>query len=126
MGDDLDLALASLLDLDVLTKVTNATVNLDLVLEELLEGGNVEDLVASGLLSVDDELTTSISTWWIRDTIKSLNLPSWWSGSSCPWGRPSSAAKHIDLSLLLHAMISLGLFPVRLGQQQSGVIYILW
>lgn len=56
MGDDLNLALASLLDLDVVTKVANAAVDLDLVLEELLEGGGVEDLVASGLLSVDNEL----------------------------------------------------------------------
>ena len=56
MGDDLNLALASLLDLDVVTKVADAAVDLDLVLEELLEGGGVEDLVASGLLSVDNEL----------------------------------------------------------------------
>jgi hypothetical protein len=56
VGDDLDLALAGLGDLDVVAEVTNATVDLDLVLEELLEGGGVEDLVASGLLSVDDEL----------------------------------------------------------------------
>jgi hypothetical protein len=56
VGNDLNLALTSLLDLDVVTKVANAAVDLDLVLEELLEGGGVEDLVASGLLSVDNEL----------------------------------------------------------------------
>jgi hypothetical protein len=56
VGDDLDLALASLGDDDGVAKVANAAIDLDLVLEELLEGGGVEDLVASGLLSVDDEL----------------------------------------------------------------------
>lgn len=32
----------------------------------------------------------------------------------------------IDLSLLLHAMISLARSGERLGQQQSGVMYILF
>ena len=53
--DNLDLSLALLGDLDGITKVSNAAVNLDLVLEELLEGRDVEDLVACGLRSVDDE-----------------------------------------------------------------------
>lgn len=56
MGNDLDLALASLLDDDLVAEVTNTALNLDLVLEELLEGGGIEDLVARGLLGVDDEL----------------------------------------------------------------------
>lgn len=56
MSDDLDLALASLLDDDVVAQVADAAIDLDLVLEELLEGSGVEDLVASGLLSVDDKL----------------------------------------------------------------------
>lgn len=56
MGGDLDLALTSLLDDDVVAQVVGAALDLDAVLEELLEGGDVEDLVASGLLSVDDEL----------------------------------------------------------------------
>lgn len=56
MGDDLDLALASLLDNDGVAEVASAAVNLDLVLKELLEGSGVEDLVAGGLLGVDDEL----------------------------------------------------------------------
>ena len=58
MGNDLDLALALLLDNDVVAQVVGAALDLDGVLEELLEGGDVEDLVASGLLSVDDELFT--------------------------------------------------------------------
>lgn len=56
MGGDLDLALTSLLDDDVVAQVVGAALDLDAVLEELLEGGDVEDLVASRLLSVDDEL----------------------------------------------------------------------
>ena len=56
MGDDLDLALASLLDDDLVLEVANTALNLDLLLKELLEGGGVEDLVARGLLGVDDEL----------------------------------------------------------------------
>ena len=56
VSDDLDLALASLLDDDVVAQVADAAIDLDLVLEELLEGSGVEDLVASGLLSVDDKL----------------------------------------------------------------------
>jgi len=54
--DNLNLSLANLRDLDGITEVSNTAVDLDLVLEELLEGGDVEDLVAGGLRSVDDEL----------------------------------------------------------------------
>lgn len=43
--NDLDLSIADLGDLDDITKVSDTAVNLDLVLEELLECGNVEDLV---------------------------------------------------------------------------------
>ena len=56
MGNDLDLALALLLDNDVVAEVVGAALDLDGVLEELLKGRDVEDLVAGGLLSVDDEL----------------------------------------------------------------------
>lgn len=56
MRNDLDLSIADLGDLNGLAEVANAAVDLDLVLEELLEGGDVEDLVAGGLRGVDDEL----------------------------------------------------------------------
>lgn len=56
MGNNLDLAIAGLGDHDVLTKVTDTALDLDAVVEELLEGRDIEDLVASGLRSVDDEL----------------------------------------------------------------------
>lgn len=56
MGNDLDLAISLLGDLDGLAEVSDATLNLDLLVQELLEGGDIEDLVAGGLRSVDDEL----------------------------------------------------------------------
>jgi hypothetical protein len=56
VGNDLDLAIASLGDLDGLAEVADAALNLDLLVKELLEGRDVEDLVACGLRSVDDEL----------------------------------------------------------------------
>jgi hypothetical protein len=56
VGNNLDLAIGGLGDLDVVAKVADAALNLDLLVEELLEGGDVEDLVARGLRSVDDEL----------------------------------------------------------------------
>lgn len=56
MCKDLDLSITNVLNLDLVAEVTNAVIDLDLVLEELLEGGDVEDLVAGGLRSVDDVL----------------------------------------------------------------------
>ena len=60
MRNDLDLSVTNLGDLNGLTEVANTAVNLDLVLEELLE-----DLVAGGLRSVDDELIIplAIALW---------------------------------------------------------------
>lgn len=56
MGNDLDLALTLLLDNNVVTEVVGAALNLDAVLEELLEGSDVEDLVAGRLRSINDVL----------------------------------------------------------------------
>ena len=61
VGNDLDLALALLLDNDVVAEVVGAALDLDALLEELLEGGDVEDLVGGGLGSVDDELFATVS-----------------------------------------------------------------
>lgn len=58
MGHNFDLSIANLGDLDGIAEVTNAALNLDLVVQELLEGGDVEDLVVGGLGSVDDELNS--------------------------------------------------------------------
>lgn len=56
MGDDLDLAIADLRDRDGVTEVADTALDLDLVVKELLEGGDVEDLVGGRLRSVDDVL----------------------------------------------------------------------
>jgi hypothetical protein len=55
--NDLNLSLALLGDLDCVAEVTGAALNLDAVVEELLEGLDVEDLVVDGLRAVDDELS---------------------------------------------------------------------
>lgn len=56
VGDDLNLAVTLLGDLDGVAEVAGAAINLDAVVKELLEGGDIEDLVAHGLRGVDDEL----------------------------------------------------------------------
>lgn len=56
VGGDLDLALTLLLDNNVVAEVVGAALNLDTVLEELLEGGDIEDLVAGRLRSINDVL----------------------------------------------------------------------
>lgn len=56
VGDNLNLAIAGLRDLDGLAEVAGAALDLDALVEELLESRDVEDLVAGGLRSVDDEL----------------------------------------------------------------------
>ena len=56
MSNDLDLALALLRNLDGLPEVADAALNLDLLVQELLKGRDIEDLVAGRLRSVDDEL----------------------------------------------------------------------
>jgi hypothetical protein len=56
VGNNLNLAVAGLRDGNGLAQVADAAVDLDAVGKVLLEGSNVEDLVAGGLGSVDDEL----------------------------------------------------------------------
>jgi hypothetical protein len=66
VGDDLDLALTLLGDLDDVAEVSGAAVNLDLVLEELLEGRDVEDLVRRRLGGVDDKLLGDLGLLALR------------------------------------------------------------
>ena len=54
--DYLNLAVALLRDLDGIAEVADAAIDLDLLVEELLEGRHVKDLVARWLRGVDDEL----------------------------------------------------------------------
>jgi hypothetical protein len=62
VSNDLDLAIALLGDLDDLAEVTGAALDLDAVVEELLEGLDVEDLVVDGLRAVDDELRRGLAS----------------------------------------------------------------
>lgn len=59
MGDDFDLSLSGLGDGDVVAEVVGAALDLDAVVQELLESGQVEDLVADGLAGVDHVLRVS-------------------------------------------------------------------
>jgi hypothetical protein len=54
--NNLDLSIANLRDRDGIAEVAGAAFDLYAVVEELLEGGNVEDLVVGWLGGVDDEL----------------------------------------------------------------------
>ena len=56
VGNDLDLSIGLLGDGDGIAEVSSAAINLDAVMQELLEGLNVEDFVVHGLRAVDDEL----------------------------------------------------------------------
>ena len=56
MRNDLDLAIALLADLDRIPQIAHPVIDLDLIVQELFESGDVEDLVRSGLRGVDDEL----------------------------------------------------------------------
>lgn len=56
MSNDLNLSIRLLADLDVVSKVTRATVDFDTVVEEFLKGLDVEDLVVDRLGAVDNEL----------------------------------------------------------------------
>jgi len=56
MRNDLDLPIALLADLDRVAQVPRAAIDFDAVVQELLKGGDVEDLVRGGLGGVDDVL----------------------------------------------------------------------
>lgn len=58
MANNLDLSISNLRDRDLIAEITGSTFNLDLLVEELLEGGQIEDLVAYGLRAVDGVLLT--------------------------------------------------------------------
>lgn len=55
VGNDLDLAITLLGDGDGLAEVADATLDLDLLVQELLKRGDIENLVRGRLGGVDDE-----------------------------------------------------------------------
>lgn len=59
MRNDLNLALPLLRNLHGFAEVSDTAINFDFVPEELLERGDIEDLVTGRLRSIDDELDHS-------------------------------------------------------------------
>jgi len=128
VGNDLDLAVTLLGDLDGVAKVADAALDLDPLVQELLEGGDVEDLVARGLRGIDDELITPARQsgpgllgrrFGIGD---STHLPGNLGGLAlllkCEVN--DLAYCFTPWSLRQKKFLAEGL-----GQQQSGIIYIL-
>lgn len=64
MCHNLNLSVAGLADQDRVAEVASAAVDLDTVVQELFERGDVEDFIRGGLRGVDDILwkTSSMST----------------------------------------------------------------
>jgi len=60
MRNNLNLSIALLADLDGVAEVTGAAVDLYAVMEELFEGGEVEDFVVDGLGGIDHELLSDL------------------------------------------------------------------
>lgn len=56
MCNDLDLPISDLLDVDLVAQIAGATLDLDAIMQEFLEGRQVEDLVANRLRAVDGVL----------------------------------------------------------------------
>ena len=61
MRNHLDLAIPLLADLHDVTQVPHAVVDFDLVVEEFLKSGDVENFVGDGLGGVDDVLENGVS-----------------------------------------------------------------
>ncbi|KAB8338762.1 hypothetical protein FH972_021707 [Carpinus fangiana] len=73
VGNNLDLAaVGALRDLDGIAQVAGAAVDLDAVVEKLLKGRDVEDLVVGGLRGVDGELVGELA-WSLTKILGAQN-----------------------------------------------------
>ena len=61
MRHHLDFPIPGAIDLDNLPQIADPVIHLDLVVQELLERGHVEDLVRRGLRRVDDEFLRDLA-----------------------------------------------------------------
>lgn len=71
VSNNLDLSLALLANDNGVAQVVGSAINLDSIVEELLEGGEVEDLVVDGVGGVDDEFVGDFCALWalLRGTL---------------------------------------------------------
>lgn len=64
MSNNLDLSLALLGDDNSIAQVVRATVYLDAIVQEFLKSGEIENLVANGLLGINSELFGDLLTFF--------------------------------------------------------------
>jgi len=89
MRNNLDLSITLLANHDGIAQVTGAAVDLDAVMEELLEGGEIEDFVVDGLGGVDDEL--------LGDLLAFLSSFCGWAFCCCHFGGELEKRKEVDI-----------------------------
>jgi len=121
--NDLYLSVSLLRYLHNIAEVPNAPVHLDLVVEELLEGGDIEDFVARWLGGIDDELcngTVREKSTGLREN--NLTFLVIFCCFPLVGARVAFYKVRVTLSLLFSSLV-----PGRgTGEQQSGVMmYIL-
>lgn len=68
MRNNLDLSISNRRDVDLVAQVSSSSLNLDLLVQELLEGGEIEDLVADWLRAVDGVLSSMLTTRFLPQT----------------------------------------------------------
>lgn len=94
MGNNFDLAITLLRDLDDVAEVAGAALNLDAVVKELLESLDVKDLVVDGLRAVEDELLgdlLALDGFLLHvQKVLSLLFYAWRERSAQPSGQQSS------------------------------------
>ena len=89
--NDFDLAFTLLRDLNNIAEVPYTAVDLNLVLKEFLESGDIKDLVAGGLRSIDDELWVILARYFPFHQLKGWwDVPSSSPWLASPWGRIST------------------------------------
>jgi len=96
--DNLDLAVTSLGDVDLVAEVTGSALDLDLVVKELLESRKVEDLVRDWLGAVDGVLAGGQHKVHLI-TAHKLHIPSWspFPSGPCLVERRRSVKKNLSL-----------------------------
>lgn len=74
MGNNFNLPITLLADLHHISKIPYSVIDLDLIVQELFEGGNIEDFIAGGLTCIDDKLNGPISSISFSETSRKRTL----------------------------------------------------